>query len=164
MRSILVAVRSAVLLLILATALEVVAPAQAAPTQAATQVATQAATADTAAPARRTCRVPRCYAAISVNPRNRAYGWAYNQPTRHRARYVAQRACRNHSPGAKKYCVRLVWVRGGCAAAAFRTRGGVLREYAGAYARTKRAAIHKARYRTRGPGVVHTWTWVCTAR
>jgi hypothetical protein len=160
MRSILAVVRTALLLLLVATALEVATPASAVPAPlSASAVATHAAPA-----ARLGCRVPRCYGAISVNPQNGAAGWTYNQPTRYRARRVAQLHCRQSSTGAKRYCVRLIWVRNGCAAAAYRTRDGVLREYAGAYASSKRGAIRLARRKVRGPGAVHTWTWVCTTR
>ncbi|GAA3815283.1 DUF4189 domain-containing protein [Nocardioides panacisoli] len=153
MRLVLAVVRAALLLLLVATALEAAPPAQAAPA------------ADAGSPAARLgCRIPRCYAAISVNPWNGKWGVSYNQPTRHRAVARAQQACRNHSQRYRPHCEKLIWTRNGCAAAAYRVRNGTLQEYGAAYARYQGAAKSKALRKVRGPGHRHIWTWVCTSR
>ena len=85
-------------------------------------------------------------------------------PTRHRAVARAQQACRNHSQRYRPHCEKLIWVRNACAAAAYRVRNGVLKEYGGAYARYQGPAKSKALRKVRGPGHRHIWTWVCTSR
>ena len=151
MRHVLTAVRTLLLLLLLASAIEAAPAAHAAP-------------ADASPAARIGCRVPHCYAAISVNAWNGKWGVSYNQPTRHRAVARAQQACRNHSQRYRPHCEKLIWTRNGCAAAAYRVRNGTLQEYGAAYARYRGDAEAKALRKVRGPGHRHIWTWVCTTR
>ncbi|WP_181407738.1 DUF4189 domain-containing protein [Nocardioides sambongensis] len=114
--------------------------------------------------ARLGCRVPRCYGAISVNPRTGDAVWGYNYGTKKRAVAAVQTKCKKRNPDARGACTRAVWVRNGCAAVAWRGRNGVLQEWAGRAAFTKSKAIRKARNAVRGPGRVKVWTWVCTSR
>ena len=106
------------------------------------------------------CRIPNCYAAVSLSP-DQAYGYTYNRATRARAVRIAHRKCKANSnyPG---QCTKMGSVGNGCMAVAIKTNSnGWITAWATGFGRSARAAKRQAIRRNDG-GRIRVWT--CTSR
>lgn len=106
------------------------------------------------------CRVPHCFAAISMSP-DQAYGWANDRNARYKAVRAAHRNCRAQSnyPGR---CTKMGSVGNGCMAVAIKTNSyGWITKWRTGFGKSLRSAKRQAKNRNHGGRIRAA---VCTTR
>lgn len=114
----------------------------------------------------RRCRIPNCYGAIHL-AWDGGVGLSNKARSKRRANEIAHARCLRAS---SRPCHRLVWVKNGCAAVAYRYRNGqVIKYWAVSRYRNWRPAVGRAKYKCRTSvrprGLpCRNYAYVCTPR
>jgi hypothetical protein len=116
--------------------------------------------------ARRGCRPPNCYGAITMNMRTLKTFYGYNYGSRYNAERSQYKRC-TRSASNPRNCKKITWVRNGCAAVGWKDKPDNTGAYWYAWAtkartgkQARQAVLRKLNYGQKA----EVLAWICTAR